>query len=517
MNPAKLVGVALIIIGIAELPRWYYVAAKFAVAAICIYLALKEDEKRTAWISMAWIVVGISYPLVSYFLNILYKTTSFDYFMALVFVASSFYDVFISSKASVEPVEAIKRSSYDNHIEDYRPSLYDGFLDAGESKASLQVLEAKLNIIAGDHKAQEENIKEDYKKEISDRMANNEPLEKMIGRVEKEIEEKRKEIEDLNGQINEIATGERGGKYQFENLDEFDPVAFYVGSAILVFLTLYLFLFYSSATYSALFKDITKELTGYDSQAELSILFNSIFDPYALTKSFNINMAQFSFITLATVIFIAMGFLVYLYSTPATGKMEKEEKERETSLRRLKLLAITLVTFMLDSLLAYKITQNLYEAKFITGFTAEPWRFSMIFDDVNFYLVIACGFLIYIIWGVVFNAVVKQIRNKNPLKLAIRNRKNKIDIITKAIQNLAISKQEKEDQLTVNRNAITERQNRLNHMIFAKTILQKEFDKYYKRWVDYINGLGGNDVRKKEQGAEGVLNKVKMSYGLREK
>ena len=48
------------------------------------------------------------------------------------------------------------------------------------------------------------------------------------------------------------------------------------------------------------------------------------------------------------------------------------------------LLLFTLIT---DSFIGYKISQGIHTNEFNAGITNEQWRFSMIYSDINFYLI----------------------------------------------------------------------------------------------------------------------------------
>ncbi|MBK7740473.1 MAG: hypothetical protein IPI42_07925 [Saprospiraceae bacterium] len=67
------------------------------------------------------------------------------------------------------------------------------------------------------------------------------------------------------------------------------------------------------------------------------------------------------------------------------------------ALEKQKYLFITgLLTFTLivDAIIGYKISQSIHNNEFNAGLTNELWRFDMIYSDINFYLVIALGFVV---------------------------------------------------------------------------------------------------------------------------
>ncbi|HUW04666.1 MAG TPA: hypothetical protein VMW01_00255 [Williamwhitmania sp.] len=78
--------------------------------------------------------------------------------------------------------------------------------------------------------------------------------------------------------------------------DDTGKVAFIIGGIILIFLTVYLFIFYSSASYSTFFKDFKLNEIG---------VANSIFDPKALTIAFQNGITEL--ILIVTIPFVFLG------------------------------------------------------------------------------------------------------------------------------------------------------------------------------------------------------------------
>ncbi|MBI1222433.1 MAG: hypothetical protein GC180_07510 [Bacteroidetes bacterium] len=109
-------------------------------------------------------------------------------------------------------------------------------------------------------------------------------------------------------------------------------VSLWIGIVILFVLTIYLFVFYSSAAFSAFFKDFTPDDTK---------ITQAIFDAQAVNKAFQHGVLELVFILAIPAIFLGLGFLIHKFS---------EEKSKT---KYLKIVALIAVTFAFDFILAY--------------------------------------------------------------------------------------------------------------------------------------------------------------------
>lgn len=163
---------------------------------------------------------------------------------------------------------------------------------------------------------------------------------------------------------------------------------------ILVVLSLYMFIFYSSASYSAFFKNFTEDFL--NNQNEGGVI-NAVFDPKALEKAMNVSVMELGFILMMVVIFFALGYILHIF-----------QKIKKTIQRYLAIAGIILVTFTFDSVLAYKIEEGMYEIKVLNSTTDMPVHtLSMAITSINYWMVIFAGFLVSMFWGVIFDRVMK--------------------------------------------------------------------------------------------------------------
>lgn len=198
-----------------------------------------------------------------------------------------------------------------------------------------------------------------------------------IDNLKKQLENNREQKENCKSRIAEL----REEKKKIENekycVNKEAKLKLIIGLVILIPLTFYLFLFYSSTFYSAFFKDFT---------ANADVL-NSMFDAEALNKAFAASITELGFVLCAPIIFMGLGFALHFF-TIQKGKM-----------KYLKMVAILCVTFIFDAILAYMIGKHLHEMAVIIGTAPldSTYGLSEALSDINTWAVIFCGFIVYII------------------------------------------------------------------------------------------------------------------------
>lgn len=129
-------------------------------------------------------------------------------------------------------------------------------------------------------------------------------------------------------------------------------------------------------------------------------------------------------IILFPVIFLAMGFYI-IVAIENNKKLNSNNKPSKYSI----ILSLLFVTLIADMFIGYKISQGVHTNEFNSGTTSQMWKFNMIFSDINFYLVLVLGFVVYVVWGFLLNFVLSHSYLKTESergKLMIENVNNKI-------------------------------------------------------------------------------------------
>lgn len=273
------------------------------------------------------------------------------------------------------------QKSQSNHeaVEGYLNNVYDKFLE--EQKLDEQGLKARISKLKAEVQ-QEKTKKNDATAEISSNKRHKEDKEKDLEELELE------KIEIRNGD------GELG-----------DTSSFIIGAFITFLLTLYLFVFYSSSGYSA-FYGIKPGSLGF-------------INPNVFADAQNKGGGVIALIILFPVIFLGLGFLIH--NSLETNKKLISKGEPKSYALIISLLNITLIA---DIFIGYKISQGVHTNEFNSGLTNDTWKFNMIFEDINFYLVLVLGFVVYVIWGFLLNYVLSHSYLKTEsekVKLMIEN------------------------------------------------------------------------------------------------
>lgn len=274
-------------------------------------------------------------------------------------------------------------------------------------------------VLRKDH-LEQEKAKRPYIEKRQELLSHNEVKQSMIERIkENDIPRLKNKIDEIRTEIGDIRrnpelfTGNKVGK-----------AGFVVGGLILLFLTLYLFIFYSSASFSAFFKTF--------SASELSqenVILKSIFDGQALIKAWNDGAQEFVFVLTIPFLFLGLGYLIHKFQESAQWT------------KYLKVTAVLVVTFIFDALIAYSIDKGIYEAVRAGSFSSPgdpdylpPHTIQLAFMSEKFWLIIFAGFVAYVIWGLVFDFVMESYSKLDQINIEVNSRNEAIRHFDKQLQ-----------------------------------------------------------------------------------
>lgn len=171
--------------------------------------------------------------------------------------------------------------------------------------------------------------------------------------------------------------------------ESINPITLIFGIVILIFLTIFLFLFYSSSLYSVFF-GVPEDSLGF-------------IIPDVFGSALENGLSTFLIITLLPMVFLCLGYVMHNLIDQNEKRKENDKKPAYFSLT-----AIILLAFLIDAIIGYKISEAVHHNKYIVGETDTLWSFNMIFSDVNFYLILALGFATYILWGICLHQVLSH-------------------------------------------------------------------------------------------------------------
>ena len=220
-------------------------------------------------------------------------------------------------------------------------------------------------------------------------------------------------------------------------IDNKSSAKFWIGLFLLIPLTLYIFIFYISTSYSGFFRN-------FDPSVDL---FGGMFYPQALREAYNEGILELGFIVFIPFVFFGLGYLIHMF----------QHTKGFTSY--LKVALLFAVTFVFDAILAYLIEGKLYDLNKVYG--APEFSISYAFQSPGFWVIIFAGFVSYLIWGLVFDFIMKEHSDRDKVKLFISginseilnqekiksSIKDKLDTVEKLIDGLKVSISELEDTI----------------------------------------------------------------------
>jgi hypothetical protein len=389
----------------------------------------------------------------------------------MAFDFSKFKPNIFTTKAKEEIKENITPSVAEEPISFQRY----GFRQAGSMNGSIEGLKICLNRVYQEHMAdmrrntiKQEELRKPFKEKLQELLSTKEGLRGQIKTIESEIIPSRKNrIEEIKKNISEIRqhpehyTGNHVGK-----------VGFYIGVLILILLSIYLFVFYSSASYSALFKEFKIS----DAQNTDSILTKSIFDSKAISNAWRDGATELILILTIPSVFIGLGYLIHKF------------QEVKGISKYFKITALLLITFVFDAILAFEITKKIYDLNAGNSFKEMPeYTFRMAFQQPNFWLIIFAGFVVYLIWGFVFDFAMEAYYKLDAVKVHIKEKQNEIDGIEKEINNYEKTVNELKMTIDKNDSEINKLKDIINGTIIQPKEVKEALSQFMVGWYNWLS------------------------------
>ncbi len=308
-----------------------------------------------------------------------------------------------------------------------RTNLRDfGYTKSGNVQGDPDVYASYLeeivngNLVEESHKGMSERERNEKRDRIKKLEANLVDAEKNNEKIEGELKNKEKQIEDHRKELLQIR--ERRAEDREELVRQsFSSLRFSVNLFILIFLSGYLFFFYVSAAYKALYVD-QNELADKISEG---LSTGSIMpQPYELTEAIRYNYLLF----LVPFVFYAFGWAFHIL-------LDLSHKAKFIFVG----LLIAL-TFTVDMLLALQIHTNTETAKELMGLHTISWS-----RNPTFYIILFLGFLVYVIWSILLDSLLREWRKRQiiiNLKRIIKHLRKDIKILLARMVPIDVLKQE---------------------------------------------------------------------------
>ncbi len=338
-------------------------------------------------------------------------------------------------------------------------------------QACLQNLFASFEDQCRRQQVEQEKLKQPYKEEQERLRTELRKLETGLSIFEEKELQNNQHIDKLHKDMIDVKHDPE--KYGVE-ADKRPKAQFYIGLLVLLPITLYLLVFYVSASYSAFFKEFT-----------IDALVAAIFDKDAFTNAFNDSWLEGILVTTIPFVFMGLGYVIHM--------MQKGKG----FLNYLKLAALLLVTFAFDALLAYSIEKKIYD--FNKTLNDPPYDLSIALSEAQFWMIIFAGFVVYIIWGLVFDFIMKEYENLDKIKVFIQNKKEEIKNLQRVKEELGEKLSDFRHQIIEIKGKIAEVQSKINGFIFPIKEYLLYHNQYKEGWFQAIMTEIALPTNKKEE------------------
>jgi hypothetical protein len=351
---------------------------------------------------------------------------------------------------------SVKTETVTHQVE--RVNLYNfGYEKAGSVKGDPETYASFLTRIANGDLVEEnyKGLSDDEKKERREQIKvlekKQDEIESSNSKVEIDIKEKEKKIDDFRQELLKIRELKNKDHEKLKR-ETFSVMKFSINLIILVMLTGYLFFFYVSAAYKALYVDLQKIA---DSLTQGMGTGSIMPQPNELSEAMRYNYLLF----LVPFVFYAFGWAFHIL------------KEMKQDIKVLYIGLLIAVTFTVDFLLAMIISNNTESAKDLMGLATLHWTASP-----TFYIILFLGFLVYIIWSLLLDSLLHEWDKLNVtsnLKRIIKHLNGDIKILKAKL----IPVQEIKDNIADYREDI-------NTVMYGN--LKKYVEQFSSGWMSYL-------------------------------
>jgi hypothetical protein len=326
-------------------------------------------------------------------------------------------------------------------------------------KACLQNLYMSFEDQCRKQKLEQDRLKQPYREEQEKKRTELKKSDAAIGIYEKKEQDLNDDINQIKSEISDVKRNpEKFGIEDGKGL----KAHFYIGLFLLLPITLYLLVFYISASYSAFFKEFSNDS-----------LTAAIFDADALTNSFKASWLEGVLVITIPFVFMGLGYVIHMVQK---GKGLKNI---------LRIIALFITTFLFDALLAYQIEKKIYEFNKTTD--SSPYNLDIALGEAEFWMIIFAGFVVYVIWGLVFDFVMKEFENIDKIRAYIRGQKEKLIDLEKLKTDFSNKVNDFKQQIVTINGDISELQSKIDGFVFPIKEYLHYHHQYKEGWFQAIN------------------------------
>jgi hypothetical protein len=338
-------------------------------------------------------------------------------------------------------------------------------------KACLQNVYNSFEDQCRNQQIEQEKLKKPYYEEIERQKSEIKKLE-----TAKEInDDKQGECNNQLSQVREDIIDVRVNPDNHGLIIERNPkVKFYIGLALLLPITLYLLVFYISASYSVFFKEFNDDS-----------LSSAIFDAQAFTKAMQDGALEAILIVTIPFVFMGLGYIIHMMQkVPGIAS-------------KIKLFLLFVLTFLFDGLLAYVIEKKIYE--FNRTPSSPDFDLSIAIKESEFWVIIFAGFIVYIIWGLVFDFVMKEHESLDRINVFVNAKKKEIVNLRSELKELGLKNDSLKSKITEAKGKVSEIQSKIDGFIFPVKKYLHYHHQYVEGWFQAIGTEIALPARQKDE------------------
>jgi hypothetical protein len=354
-----------------------------------------------------------------------------------------------------------------HHVD--RVNLSDfGYEKSGSAKGDPDLYASYLNrmlngdLVENNYSGFTDVEKKERIKQIKELEIQCKEKEETNAKVEEEIKAKEKDIDKYRKDLLQIREKRAKDKEMLKS-ESFSTLKFSLNLFLLAMLSVYLFFFYVSATFKALYVDfegIAERIARGEGTG--SIMPGA----YELAEALQYNYLLF----VVPFVFYAFGWAFHII-------LEMKDK-----LKFIFLSFLIAVTFAVDFLLAMIISNNTENARALMGLPAIPWS-----QSPTFYIILFLGFLVYIIWSILLDSLLREWDKKeitNNLRRIIMHLQGDIKVLKLKIYDVATIK-----------NKIADFREDVSTVMYGN--LKKYVDQFTSGWIAYLAPANMKEVKEK--------------------
>lgn len=347
-----------------------------------------------------------------------------------------------------------------------------GYGSSKQSQGNHRVFKACLEEVYMDYKGKcredkvlQDELKAPYLEEKGKFETELKKRKTALGLLEEAVTNLQRKIEGFKFDMVEVKRNPEN--YGLE-VDKKPKAQFYLGLTVLIPITFYLLVFYMSASFSAFFKEFNNDA-----------ISAAIFDGNAISKAIEDGWLEGVFVATIPFAFMGLGYLIHMF------------QKHSNWMSYVKIAALFVITFIFDAILAYQIEKKIYEIQKTPD--SPVFDLEIAFSSVEFWGIIFAGFIVYIIWGLVFDFIMKEYDNFDKIKSFILTRKEDIENCFSEISRYNEKLLPLKEEIIGLEGKISDLQRTIDGFVFSNKHYLTYHTEYVKGWflaiTDNFDGL----------------------------